>query len=122
MHQFILNIGLNIKGTEPTNQLKDTLTYLKKFFGNNFSYEVVESGLSSWENERVVIVIGVSGKLFSYFICDLELLCLFLGQDAIAYKYLNVNDLVFEAFYEGEKFSFNPEYFLENVPRGTNEG
>ncbi len=113
MHQFTLNIGLNINNTENPNQLKSTIHYLDKFFKDNYKYIVVESGVnSSWGNERVVVVTGVSRLMFSQFIANIELMCVFLGQDAIAYKYLNINELCFCPFYEGERYKFSSEFFI----------
>jgi hypothetical protein len=111
MNQAILNIGLNVGDTEPTNQLRLSLQAIMDF--DIITNVKVADGVGDWGNERTLVVAlnNTMGK--HYFEELLIVLCRILKQDAISYKTSSGQcGLVFNENYEGERFEFNPDYFI----------
>lgn len=111
MNQAILNIGLNVGDTEPTNQLRLSLQAIMDF--DIITNVKVVDGVGDWGNERTLVVELKNTMGEHYFKELIVVLCRMLKQDAISYKTSsNKCGLVFNDNYKGEKFEFNEKYFI----------
>lgn len=111
MKTLILNVGLNVNGVQPANQMETTLNELRKlFYGFPYLLTIKEHEGSDWEAEQVAVM-RIEGVSLNKTI--LESLCQRLNQDAIAYEYNGEGGIVFNPNYQGERYKFNPEYFLK---------
>lgn len=112
MNQAILNIGLNVGDTEPTNQLRLSLQAIMDF--DIITNVKVVDGVGDWGNERTLVVELKNTMGGHYFKELLVVLCRMLKQDAIAYKTSQgKSGLVFNENYKGERYTFNPIYFKD---------
>lgn len=113
MNNLVVNIGLNVGNLEPNSQAHETLSkFLELFHVKSNGFKV---GKGVWEGatERVLVfrtnVGGVSKLAIS---AILSMLCVILKQDAISFKLNGEGSLAFNPSYEGEKYTFNEEYFI----------
>jgi hypothetical protein len=65
---------------------------------------------SKWENNpEPTVVVKIDGTVEYE---QIEVLCLFFTQDAIALKISGFGCLVYRPDYVGERYSYNEEYFI----------
>lgn len=112
MNNLTINIGLNVNNNEPNNQKELTLKTMLKIFSPTLS-KTVEGGEWNGIKERIQVYTINAGELNSQGLkLLLSWLCVELNQDAIAFKLNNEGRIAFSPFYNGEKFQFNNEKFL----------
>jgi hypothetical protein len=112
MNTIKLNIGLNVGTTEPKNQLKDT------FFAVinselNVTDNKVDAGKYIEMNERTFICEALTKLDLPEFTAFITFLCDTLNQECIAYKYNGIGYLTYASNFEGDKYEFNQDYFIE---------
>lgn len=113
MNKFDLNIGLNVGYIEPKIQEGATLHWINQFFGRiGLSVDIKEGLGGDWGTERVAVVRGETNLTIPQMRRELADLCRILRQDAIAYRYEGIGDIVFSEAYKGEFYEFNNDYYI----------
>lgn len=114
---MVINIGLNVGSFEPRNQGFKTMAEILKLFV--FKSSDFDIHVGKWESdegtitERTLVIKAESGALTPLAISSiLSNLCVILEQDAIAFKIGEVGYLAYNPSFEGEKFEFSNEYFI----------
>ncbi len=110
MEKVVVNIGLNIGVEEPKQQLSRTLISLLGYYALD-KVRTDEEGVYKGSGERTLIACFETTSSESLEKV-LEYLCSDLKQECIAYKLNGVGAIAFNRNYEGEKFEFNEEYFI----------
>lgn len=110
MKKVVVNIGLNIGAEEPKQQLSRTLTSLLGYYALD-KVRTDEEGVYKGSGERTLIACFEASCLGTLKEA-LEYLCSDLKQECIACKVNGVGAIVFNTNYEGERFEFNEEYFI----------
>lgn len=103
MNKIEINIGLN-NNPLPFNEIL-------KYFDTRDEHEIQ---IGEWKGaDEPTLVIEINRDIEYYrikmFIINLTR---FLTQDAIAYRFNGVGELVFNEDYKGERYSFDENYFL----------
>ncbi len=123
MKNLVVNIGLNVGNVEPLFQLKKTTDTLESAMTFNTKDARIHTG--QWESveedgtrtiidERVLVVRVDVGEMTALSLAIIfEAICSSTKQDAIAFKLDGVGHIVFNKDYTGERFEFNPNYFVE---------
>lgn len=113
MRNLILNIGLNVGLVQPDEQLELTVNEVREPFPKS-EYKVVESS-GDWGKENTAVFKIELDKYMSAenFPLIMQYFCTVMNQDAIAYKVNGVGYMAFNVDYEGERFKFNNEYFVD---------
>jgi hypothetical protein len=115
---MVVNIGLNVGGFESVRQGFKTLGEVLNLFTFGVHDFRVDTG--SWYDkeegaivERSLVFRADSGNLTPFALHSIFVnLCVLLEQDAIAFKVDEVGYITFNPSYEGEKFKFNEQYFI----------
>ena len=114
-----LNIGLN------NNPL--TATEIKERFANSFPRNIMEfrEALGEYEGHdepTLVVKISQVSSDFQYWRAFVETLNSLLTQECIPFKLVSIDEngfqstheeLVYNTTFEGEKYTFDPKYFIE---------
>lgn len=115
---MVVNIGLNIGSFEQVGQGFKTMAEVLNLFTFGVHDFRVDNG--SWHDkeegeivERTLVFRTESGYLTPLAINSIFVnLCVLLEQDAIAFKIGEGGYIAYSPTYEGEKFEFNEEYFI----------
>ena len=107
--EAVLNIGLenNPKGPEGVLEVIEAL-----FSFTELAESRVEMGEFNGNPERTLIVELDSRLGVESLRLNIELLCDILTQESIAVKFNGKGELIFNPAYNGERYEFNEDYFL----------
>lgn len=112
MNKIEINIGLN-NNPYKAEQIIDLLNGY--FYGNNLQPDIktdIQTGEWDGGDEPTLVVEVFSNNrqlVISELVYDLAAVC---TQDAIAFRFNGVGELVFNAEYKGERYPFDEAYFL----------
>lgn len=113
MENFIINIGLNVGYREPVTQLNSVIYHLNNTFVGTFKDTLKEENNGScWGKERVLIVEGETDLDAESFSKVVQELCYLMRQQAMPFCLGEYSELVYSETFEGERCSFQDEYFL----------
>ena len=108
MKNYTLNIGLE---NNPA-----TWVQIERYFSNNPDYRNINSrvNVGEWDGkpERTLILQFETNLKISEVIAVVERLTKKLTQDAIPVQGENFGILIYNENFEGEKYSFDPQYFI----------
>ena len=111
MNRLVLNIGLlvNMELDRDQSTLTDNAVYRMFGYAENKTLE----GSGDWGKEPTkVYCINLHNAHLEPVSNAVENLCIKLSQDAISYKLNGVGYIGFNPSYQGQKFEFKEEYFI----------
>lgn len=111
MYTYTLNIGLE-NNPLTAYQIEELINFIVGPNGRIYTRQ--ETGEYNGEEERTLIVMLAGTTFDRYFISNelIQILCLLCTQECISVKGAGYADLIYNNAYSGEKFNFDPQYFI----------
>ena len=111
MYTYSLNIGLE-NNTLNRYQIEELINYIFNSNGRIYSRQNIGEYNGNPENTLILVIAGTTWdqhKVREF----VQLLCTLLTQECIPVKSPGYKELIYNSNFEGEKFTFNDDYFID---------